>query len=56
MFAGAVVAVALSSALCAAAPKVDIRVIPRPRPEEEVAPVLIPIPSRDPLAAFQGKL
>ncbi|KAG7393700.1 hypothetical protein PHYPSEUDO_004463 [Phytophthora pseudosyringae] len=54
VFAGAMAAVALSSALCAAAPKVDIKIISRPRPEEEVPPVLIPIPSRDPFPAFQG--
>ncbi|KAE9344721.1 hypothetical protein PF008_g9098 [Phytophthora fragariae] len=54
VFAGAALAVALGSALCAGAPKVDIRIIPRPRPEPEVPLVLLPIPSRDPLPAFQG--
>lgn len=55
VFAGAALAVALGSPLCAGAPKIDIRIIPRPRPEPEVPPVLLPIPSRDPLPAFQGK-
>ncbi|KAL4151782.1 hypothetical protein PRNP1_008720 [Phytophthora ramorum] len=54
VFAGAVAVVALSSTLCTGAPKVDIRIVPRPRPEEEVLQVLLPVPSRDPLPAFQG--
>ncbi|KAF4040545.1 hypothetical protein GN244_ATG07219 [Phytophthora infestans] len=54
MFAGAVAAVALGTELCEAAPKIDIKVIARPRPEEEAPPVLLPIPSRDPFPAFQG--
>ncbi|KAK1947916.1 hypothetical protein P3T76_000206 [Phytophthora citrophthora] len=49
----AVTVVALSSSRCEAAPKVDIKIIPRPRLEEDV-PVLVPIPSRDPIPAFQG--
>lgn len=56
-----VVAAALSSALCAAGPKVDIRVIPRPRVEaeeeaEEVveSPVSLLTPSRDPFPVFEG--
>ncbi|KAL3666553.1 hypothetical protein V7S43_008182 [Phytophthora oleae] len=53
LFAGAVAAVALSSSLCEAASKVDIKIIPRPRLEEEVS-ILVPIPSRDPIPAFQG--
>uniref|UniRef100_H3GHB4 RxLR effector protein n=1 Tax=Phytophthora ramorum TaxID=164328 RepID=H3GHB4_PHYRM len=55
VFAGAMAVVALSSTLCTGAPKVDIRIVPRPRPEEEVPQVLLPVPSRDPLPAFQGE-
>ncbi|ETI43586.1 hypothetical protein F441_11471 [Phytophthora nicotianae CJ01A1] len=54
VFAGAVAALALSTELCNAAPKVDIKIIARPRPEEEAPPVLLPVPSRDPFPAFQG--
>ncbi|KAG2766686.1 hypothetical protein PC129_g87 [Phytophthora cactorum] len=54
VFAGVVAAVVLSTELCEAAPKVDIKIIARPRPEEEVPPVLLPVPSRDPFPAFQG--
>ncbi|CAI5729325.1 unnamed protein product [Peronospora destructor] len=54
VFVGAVTAMVLSGALCAGAPRAFIRVIPRPRQEKMDAPVLVPIPSRDPLPAFQG--
>eukprot|EP00644_Phytophthora_capsici_P000064 jgi/Phyca11/100260/e_gw1.4.743.1 len=53
LLASAVAAMALSNSLCEAAPKVDIKIIPRPRLEEDV-PGLVPIPSRDPIPAFQG--
>ncbi|CAI5704954.1 unnamed protein product [Peronospora effusa] len=54
VFVGTVAAVVLSSALCAGAPRVEIQVIHRPRQEEVDALILGPIPSRDPLPAFQG--
>ena len=55
-FVGAVAAVALSSALCAGAPRVAIQVVSRPQMKKIDSPVLAPIPSRDALPAFQGKL
>ncbi|RLN90939.1 hypothetical protein BBJ28_00010475 [Nothophytophthora sp. Chile5] len=51
--ASALVAVALGSVLCAGAPKVEIRVVPRPRSADEMIEVLVPIPFREPLPPFQ---
>ncbi|RLN88784.1 hypothetical protein BBJ28_00008417 [Nothophytophthora sp. Chile5] len=54
--ASALVAVALGSVLCAGAPKVEIRVVPRPRSADEMMEVLVPIPFREPLPPFQVPL
>ncbi|RLN57851.1 hypothetical protein BBJ29_002176 [Phytophthora kernoviae] len=45
-------ALTLGSALCEAAPKVEIKIIPRPRPEEP--PILVPVPIREPFKAPNG--
>lgn len=54
MLAVVVVVLALSDALCAAAPRVDIKVIARSRPKENAPTVVGPIPSREPVPAIQG--
>ncbi|KAG7402136.1 hypothetical protein PHYBOEH_005699 [Phytophthora boehmeriae] len=52
LVAAALAFLALGSALCKAAPKVEIKIIQRPRPE--APPALVPIPIREPFKAPNG--